>query len=86
MMLFAIGSNPDQSLASIHLFPLNKLFRGAESYLGAKRGNKYAILVLGCTLATESKPCVTVGNRKAHLGKAIYPRLQGIELFSGEYT
>lgn len=45
----------------------------------------YVLLVLGGILATESKPCFPVEDRKAPLGKAIYPRLRGIELFSVEH-
>lgn len=51
----------------------------------AKGPSKCVILVLGGTLVTESKRCFTVEDRKAHLGKAIYPRLPGIELFPVEH-
>lgn len=51
----------------------------------AKGASKCVLLVLGNILATESKPCFTVEVRKAPLGKVIYPRLHGIELFSVEH-
>ena len=85
MVLFAVVSHPYYSLAFILVFSLHKLFRGVESCLRAEEASKYVILMLGGILAPGSKPCFTVEDRKAHLGKAIYPRLCGIELFSVEH-